>query len=75
MKVSTIDLPLASISDLLRGGMHLCDKVATKNKYMIAYDLFILLGPFALSNVGFCRGGFLKTIGFVAKPTNYRIDI
>jgi hypothetical protein len=74
MKVSAIGLAFALIYDLLISGMPLCDKVATKYKDIFAFNLFFLLGPFPLSNVPFCRGGFLKTIGFVAKPTNCRIN-
>ncbi len=74
MKVSTIDLAFTLIFNLLRGGMPLCGKVATENKNKFAFNLFFLLGPFALSNVGFCKGGFLKTTRFGAKLTNCKID-
>jgi hypothetical protein len=74
MKVSTIDLAFVSICDLLKGGTPFCDKVATKNKKKFASNLFFLLGPFPLSNVPFCKGGFLKTTKFAAKPTNCKID-
>jgi hypothetical protein len=65
---------IASICDMLIGGIPFCDKVATENKDKFSFDLFFLLGFFPLSNVPFCINGFLKTIGFVAKPTNHRID-
>jgi hypothetical protein len=69
-----IDLTFASMSNLLRCGTPLCGKVATKNKDKFAYDLFLLLGLFALSNVAFCNGGFLNGIGFVAKPIKCKND-
>jgi len=59
---------------MLIGGITFCNKVVTKNKDKFSFDLFFLLGFFPLSNVRFCRSGFLKTIGFVAKPTNHKID-
>jgi hypothetical protein len=74
VKVSTINLAFVSICDLLIGSTPFCGKVATKNKDKFAFDLFFLLGPFPLSNVPFFKSGFLKTIGFVAKPTNCKID-
>jgi hypothetical protein len=54
--------------------MPFCNKVATKNKDKLSFDLFFLVGIFPLSNVPFYRSGFLKTIRFVAKPTNHKID-
>jgi hypothetical protein len=69
VKVSTIDLTFASMPDLLRCGTPLCGKIATKNKDKFSFDLFFLLGPFALSNVVFCSDGFLNGIGFITKPT------
>jgi hypothetical protein len=71
MKGSIIDL---TFYDLLKGGTPFCGKVAVENKDKIASDLFFLLGPFPISNVPFCRGGFLKTIRFVAKLANRKID-
>ncbi len=74
MKGSTIDLTFVSIYDLLKGGTPFCGKVAVENKEKFASDLFFMLGPFPLSNVPFCRGGFLKTTRFVAKLANHKIE-
>lgn len=74
MKVLAIDFVFASIYDFLKGGTPFYSKGATKNKYKFASDFFFLLGPFPLSNVPFYKGGFLKTIGFTAKPANRKID-
>jgi hypothetical protein len=74
VKVSPIDLAFASMPNLLRCGTPLFGKVGTKNKEKIVYDLFFLLGHFALSNVAFYNGGFLNSIGFVTKPTKCEND-
>jgi hypothetical protein len=54
--------------------MPLCGKVVTENKDIFASKLFFMLGLFPLSNVPFCKGGFLKSTRFVAKPTNCKIN-
>jgi hypothetical protein len=74
VKISTINLAFASMSNLLRCGTPLCGKVGTNNKDKFAYDLFFLLGPFALSNVAFYSGGFVNNIRFVTKPTKCKND-
>jgi len=74
VKVSTIGLAFTSMPNLLRFGTPLCGKVGTKNEDKFAYDLFFLLGPFALSNVAFYNGGFLNSIGLVTKPTKCEND-
>ncbi len=75
MKILAIDFTkFASMYDLLKWDTPLCGKTTTKNKDRFAFDLFFLFGPFALSNVTFYNDGFLKTIGFVAKPTKCKND-
>jgi len=76
VKVSAIDLAFTSICVLLIGGTPFCGKIVVKNKEKFASNYFFPywclfhypMHPFVEVH------DFLKTIRFVAKPTNRKID-